>query len=229
MFVAAIWFHIWKNLSSTQFATSELIFLLRPATPVLFPASLVIGRVTDSRTQMKEFFEMEFLETSLDHYVTSRACKKARTKSSFDRLHIRRIVKLNCIMQIWPWPELFPVSGSRPKCSLMRNLRSFPANTPDRMVRPSANETSTKVWKSQVWSLNQLHILLAFKDRRGVGRCGVFFTITQSGFASVVLVGVLWPPSLKRHIWQSPCFSVVPEATHKAVVSCVRSASPSRV
>ena len=51
-------------------------------------------------------------------------------------------------LHIWPWPGPFPVSGSRPKCSFMRNLRSFPANTPDRMVRPSASETSTKVWTS---------------------------------------------------------------------------------
>ena len=155
VFVAAIWFHIWKNLSSTQFATSELIFLLRPATPVLFPASLVIGRVTDSRTRMKEFFWNGILRKFTRPLRHLQSLQKSKNTNVVWSL-VRMIVKLNCIMPIWPWPELFPVSGSRPKCSLMRNLRSFPANTPDCIVRPSASETSTKVWTSQVWSLKSI-------------------------------------------------------------------------
>ena len=41
-------------------------------------------------------------------------------------------------------------------------------------------------------------------------------THTQSRFASDVFDGVLGPPGLAWHTWRTcPCFSVVPEATHK--------------
>ena len=97
VFVAAIWFHIWKNLSSTQFATSELIFLLRPATPVLFPASLVIGRVTDSRTRMKELFWNGILRKFTRPLRHLQSLQKSKNTNVVWSL-VRRIVKLNCIM-----------------------------------------------------------------------------------------------------------------------------------
>ena len=52
---------------------------------------------------------------------------------------------------------------------------------------------------------------LQFSEQRSA-----FSTNTQLWFASAVLNGVLVPPSLVRHTWRCPCFSVVPEATHEA-------------
>ena len=64
----------------------------------------------------------------------------------------------------------------------------------------------------QVWSLTQFYSVDFSHSRTGVKKGG-FSTDAQSRFASDVLESVLGYP---HRTWRCPCFSVVPEATHKA-------------